>query len=242
MALSKKISAWIKKEAGKAKKDGIVFGLSGGIDSAVVAALAKEALGDNVLGLVLPCKSVSEDRELAVKVAKEFNIKTKEISLDTLYDEFSGVDPEATNLAKVNLKPRLRMIALYYFANTLNYLVAGTGNKSEIAVGYFTKYGDGGSDILPLGGLLKKEVRELAREIGVPSEIIERPPSAGLWHGQTDETEMGITYGELDKAIVAIEEGKAKGIDKAVLSKVKKMMENSEHKRVNIPKYRKGQK
>ena len=234
-SLSQKIATWIKKQVKEAGKRGIVFGLSGGVDSAVVAALSKLALGDDALGLILPCGSHQDDEKSALKIAKKFNVNTKTVSLDGLFENFTKVYPEANALARANLKPRLRMVTLYYFANSLGYLVAGTGNKSELTVGYFTKYGDGGVDILPIGGLLKTRVRNLAEELGVPRDIIEKSPSAGLWEGQTDEGEMGITYGELDKAIEAIEEGKAKELDAKILSKVKKMMKNSEHKRRGIP-------
>jgi NAD+ synthase len=122
------------------------------------------------------------------------------------------------------------MAALYYFANKLNYLVVGTGNKSEVVMGYFTKYGDGGVDIEPLGGLLKKEVRKLAQQLGVPQAVIAKPPSAGLWHGQTDEEEMGITYDALDQIIEAIESGKEKKCSPNLLAKVKKRMRQSRHK------------
>ena len=235
MKLSNEIAAWIKKQVENAGKKGIVFGLSGGIDSACVAGLSKLAVGDNILALTLPCKSHSDDLEHALEVAKKFNIKTKNVILDTLYDDFVKINQAASDIAKANLKPRLRMMTLYYFANTLDYLVAGTGNKSELLIGYFTKHGDGGVDILPLADLLKNEVRELARELGVPDEVIKRPPSAGLWQGQTDEGEMGITYEALDKTITAIEEKNTKNIDKATLSKVRKMMENSAHKRICAP-------
>src|SRR5690606_5628013 len=103
------------------------------------------------------------------------------------------------DMAVANLKPRLRMTTVYYVANTRNYLVAGTGNRSELTIGYFTKYGDGGVDLLPIGRLLKAEVRELARELGIPERIITKAPSAGLWAGQTDEGEMGFTYAELER-------------------------------------------
>ncbi|MFN3966799.1 MAG: NAD(+) synthase, partial [Endomicrobiia bacterium] len=124
-------------------------------------------------------------------------------------------------IARGNLKPRLRMLVLYYFANKLNYLVAGTGNKSEIMMGYFTKYGDGGVDILPIGDLLKKDVIQLARKLEIPERIINKKPSAGLWPGQTDEEEMGITYKKLDKIL----ESKSKN------SKIENIIKKTEHKR-----------
>lgn len=239
MSLSERISSWIREQVKNSGKKGAILGLSGGIDSAVVACLCKKAIGDNVLALNLPCGSSPDDLEAANLVAKKFNIKVKEVCLDLIFEDFSKMYPEASALAKANLKPRLRMSTLYYFANSLDYIVAGTGNKSELTVGYFTKYGDGGVDILPLGDLLKKDVRELARELEVPEEIIKRPPSAGLWQGQTDEKEMGISYEELDAAIKAIESGDAAAIDKDVLKKVKNMIATSEHKRRELPIFKK---
>ena len=235
MKLSQTIADWIRKEVKKANRKGVVLGLSGGIDSATVAVLSKKALGDNVLGLILPCKSNSQDKGFALKVAKKFDIKTKEVVLGNIFDKLAEILPAASNMAKANLKPRLRMSTLYYFANTLDYLVAGTGNKSELLVGYFTKYGDGGVDILPLGGLLKTELRKLAKELEIPQEVIERIPSAGLWDNQTDEAEMGITYAELDKVIKAFRKGQTKDINENILLKVKKMMKDSEHKRARVP-------
>ncbi len=235
MGLSKEIANWIKEQVEKANKKGVVVGLSGGVDSAAVAVLSKKALGQNVLGLLLPCKSSPQDEKLALKVAEKFDIRTEKVVLDDVFDKLVQTCIESNNMAKANLKPRLRMSILYYFANTLNYLVAGTGNKSEFLVGYFTKHGDGGVDILPLGGLLKTEVRELAKDLGIPDEIINRVPSAGLWDGQTDEGEMGITYEELDKVIKALEKGQIKDIDENSLLKVKKMMRDSEHKRAKVP-------
>jgi len=235
MKLSERISDWIKKQVEQAGKEGIVVGLSGGIDSSCAAVLSKKALGSNVAGLILPCNSNPMDAQLALKVARKFDIKTKTMPLDNIFKGLISMYPESSNISRANLKPRLRMITLYYFANTLNYLVAGTGNKSELAVGYFTKYGDGGVDILPLGGLLKTEVRDLAIDLRIPKEIIDRAPSAGLWQDQTDEAEMGITYEKLDRIIKAIELGQTETVDKTNLLKVKKMMEDSEHKRVPLP-------
>lgn len=240
MNLAKQIAAWIKKETEKADKNGIVIGLSGGVDSACVAALSKMALGKNVLALLLPCKSDPKDAEDARLVATKLKLRTKQVDLSELFDDMVKKYPGANALAKVNLKPRLRMMTLYYFANTFNYLVAGTGNKSEITIGYFTKYGDGGVDILPLGGLLKTEVRQLASSLKIPAQIIEKAPSAGLWRGQTDEEEMGISYEDLDKAIQALEKGDLRKIDKKILRKVKRMMAASEHKRSKPPVFKKS--
>lgn len=240
MSLSRDIADWIKKKVDDAKAKGIVVGLSGGVDSACVAVLAKMAVGDNVLGLTLSCQSDSLDEKFACLVANKFNIKVENLCLDSVYEEFTSILPESGKLAQANLKPRLRMVTLYYYANKLNYLVAGTGNKSEAMVGYFTKYGDGGVDILPLADLLKTEVRELAKELKVPEEVIERVPTAGLWQGQTDEAELGVSYEELDKAILAIESGKEKSyFDQKIIAKIKKLMQASEHKRQPIAIYRK---
>jgi NAD+ synthase len=130
-----------------------------------------------------------------------------------------------------NVKPRLRMTALYYVANTLNYLVAGTGNRSELTIGYFTKYGDGGADILPIGTLLKDEVRALARELGVPEPVITKAPSAGLWLGQTDEGEMGFTYADLESYLTR---GPA-AVTPALAMRIERLMRATEHKRAIPP-------
>ena len=137
-------------------------------------------------------------------VAEQFSIPTKTVVLDAAYDTLlkvlpdDRVAPEVSRLAKANIKARLRMLTLYYFANRLKYMVVGSGNRDELSLGYFTKYGDGGVDIQPLGNLLKGQVRELARFLGIPQPIINKPPSAGLWEGQTDEGELGLSYDELD--------------------------------------------
>ncbi len=231
MKLSQEISDWIKRQVRDANKKGIVLGLSGGIDSAVVAVLSRKALGDNVLGLILPCENHKRDEELALKLAKKFQIKVQKAELIGVYKKFCEICPGTVHIAKANLKPRLRMATLYYFANAMDYLVAGTGNKSELMIGYFTKYGDGGCDILPLGNLFKTEVRKLAEELGIPREIIKRPPTAGLWDGQTDESEIGLSYEELDRCLEAIEEKRDLGTEKKTLEKVKSMVRNSRHKR-----------
>lgn len=211
--------------------------MSGGLDSSVVGVLCRRGLGDRVLGLILPCHSKRSDEEHARLVADLFDITVEKIDLGPVLDLLLGLLPADGDMAVANLKPRLRMMALYYFSNRLNYLVIGSGNKSELRTGYFTKYGDGGVDILPLGGLLKTEVRKLARELDIPEEIIAKPPSAGLWEGQTDEDELGITYDELDRALRALESGEAHQPDDEVMVKVRELVARSHHKRVPIPTY-----
>ncbi len=225
--LCNSIVSWLQEYAQQAGADGAVFGMSGGVDSAVVSVLCKKAFKENVLGLIMPCYSDEEDEKDARLVADKFNIKYHTVVLDRIYDEFLKTVEQSDNLmAKVNIKPRLRMITLYYYASINNFLVVGSENKSELTVGYFTKYGDGGADLWPIGNLVKSQVKELAAYLGIPQKIIEKTPSAGLWMGQTDEEEMGITYDELDKYILT---GRLSSPEKE--AKIKALHKNSEHKR-----------
>lgn len=240
MELIGSLCEWIRDRVREAGRSGAVVGLSGGIDSAVVGALLKRALGAPVLGLIMPCHSLPIDEQYARLAAATLGIDVERLDLGPAYDALRQTLPAGNNLALANLKPRLRMLTLYYHANNLGYVVVGTGNKSELTAGYFTKYGDGGVDILPIGGLLKTQVRELARALGVPEEIIVRPPTAGLWEGQTDEGEMGITYADLDATIEAIEHGDTAACEPAMLAKVLKLGRNSEHKRCGAPIFQPG--
>lgn len=230
--MKSEIIQWIKRQLKQSGAKGIVLGLSGGVDSSVAAALAKEAAGkNNLLALFMPCCSNPQDLQDAKAVAVKLGIKSKTVDLSKTYNDLIKILPKAGKMAVHNLKPRLRMLTLYYFANNLDYLVCGTGNKSELMTGYFTKYGDGGADLLPLGGLLKRQVRQLAQELGIPKDIIYKPPSAGLWMGQTDEGEMGITYAELDDILERIEDNKEQACAKEKVKKIKKKIKESEHKR-----------
>ena len=212
--LADKLVSWIRDKVLAAGCKGVVVGMSGGLDSSVVAVLCHRTFPQNMLGVVMPCYSSQEDEEHAQAVASKFSIPIKIVVLDTVFDTLlkalpgDGVEPNVSRLTKANLKARLRMLTLYYFANQLKYIVAGAGNRSELSTGYFTKYGDGGVDIMPLGNLVKKQVRELAISLGIPQPIIDKPPSAGLWDGQTDEGEMGFSYDELDRYLLT---GKASG-------------------------------
>ena len=234
--LAEKITSWIKNEVKNAKANGVIYGLSGGIDSAVVAVLCKKIFPKNSLALILPCHSIGEDIKDAQELIKKFNINYQVVELSKIYDSFSSLlsgklkkNVHDDNLARANIKPRLRMISLYYFANSLNYLVVGTSNKSEIMIGYSTKYGDSGADIFPLGNLLKSQVVELAKYLDVTKRMITKPPSAGLWKGQTDEEEMGITYAQLDEYLTSGELN-----DKKIKKIIETKIELSKHKR-NTP-------
>jgi NAD+ synthase len=259
-ALADTIADWLKQGLDQSGADRFVLALSGGIDSAVVCGLCTRAAGpDRVLGVIMPSASNPDDAESARKVAEAFGIKTITVDLTSLADGFYGLVPTADalygdtlkesvaagidarqQLATANVRPRLRMITSYYIANLTRGVVVGTGNKSEAMIGYFTKYGDGGVDLLPIIDLYKHEVRAVAAAIGVPQSVIDRPPSAGLWQGQTDEGEIGLTYDQLDEVLTAIERGDTSGIDPEVLAKVQRMHDTTEHKRSPIPAFRRG--
>ena len=226
---------WIREQVASAGGRGVVLGMSGGIDSSVVAVLCQKAFPQDCLGVLMPCYSSPEDGEHARAVASRFSISTKEVVLDKVLDALlealpsNGVGSDLSPRVKANLKVRLRMLTLYYFANQLEYMVVGSSNWSELAIGYFTKYGDGGADILPLGNLVKGQVRELARFLDIPPPIIDKPPSAGLWEGQTDEGELGFSYEELDRYLVA---GQASS---ELREKIEARIAASVHKRLPPP-------
>ena len=230
------ITAWLHTYAVDAGAQGYIVGLSGGIDSAVTAALCQRAVGDAVLGVLMPCNSAPEDGEMAHLVAGACHLQTVTVDLAATYEALlATLPPGVSDMALANIKPRLRMATLFALGQTHGYLVAGTGNKSEIEIGYFTKYGDGGVDVEPLGELYKWQVRLLARHLGIPQPIIERPPTAGLWAGQTDEGEMGVTYDDLDNTLAAIETHETSDVDPTLLNRVQHMIAASAHKRAMPP-------
>ncbi len=237
------IQKWIKSYVMSANADYIVIGLSGGIDSAVTAALCSNALGkENIIGLGLPCESVSQDLEDAKLIAKVLGIDFKIIDLTSVYNKFLEVMApivKTNKMASANLKSRLRMATLYFHGQSKGRcLVAGTGNRAELAIGYFTKYGDGGVDFEPLGMLYKNEVREIARILKIPEKIILKPPSPGLWAGQTDEGEIGLLYDTIDEILYRFDYNLGfNGLNKEDIEKVRKMMKLAEHKLKMPPMY-----
>ena len=224
---------FIRELVEKSGVDGIVFGNSGGKDSALVGILCKFAC-ENTVGIMMPCASkrnFEQDMKDAKEVAEHFGIESRVIDLTDVrqaeIDRLQGITT-LTNAAVNNIAPRLRMTTLYAVAASEYRLVAGTGNRSERYMGYFTKWGDGACDFNPIDDLTVTEIYEFLRWLKAPECVIKKAPSAGLFDGQTDESEMGFTYKELD---TYLEGGK---IDDAALEKIKRMHAKSEHKRRSI--------
>jgi len=234
----KKTVEWLREKVSEANAKGLVVGISGGVDSAVVAGLCARAFPANCTAVVMPSHSDPEDIEDALWVAEGFDIRPLEVNLSDVHTqifervktglESQGCDLVGEKMSQGNLKARLRMSTLYAVANALNYLVVGTDNAPEIYTGYFTKYGDGGGDLLPLSSLTKAEVRAWARMLGLPLAIAIRVPSAGLWPGQTDESELGLTYDQIDRYLLG------EKVSSEVEERIETLHRQSEHKR-NLP-------
>jgi len=236
-----KIEEFIKICVVNAGAKGAILGLSGGIDSTVAAYLAVRALGsENLLGLILPEKDVTpaEDVKDAENVCNILNIKYEKIDISSILECYSRVlqIEKAPKVVAGNLKARVRMILLYWHANLRKLLVIGTGNKTEILLGYSTKYGDAAADIMPLAGLFKKDIWDIAERLELPRGIIEKKPAAGLWPGQTDEDELGITYRDADLILLEIENGTChedlvKLYGSAKVNLILRKIKSSQHKR-----------
>jgi NAD+ synthase len=216
---------------------GIVVGLSGGIDSAVAAAFCCRAIGpDKVLGLSLP-SPVSNPADLkdAADLSRKLGIAHRVVSIDPMLAGFRTI-PEFVETPYLlgNLMARIRMTTLYYHANRDNRIVCGTSNRSEYMLGYCTKYGDNAADLQPILHLYKTDVYTVARELGIPEPIMKKAPSAGLWEGQSDEREIGLTYAEIDASLMALEEHEWKA-DTPTEEKVLALVRKSLHKRVPAP-------
>lgn len=224
------IVSWLQERVRDAGAKGLVFGLSGGIDSAVIAGLAKRAFPEDALGVIMPVYSNPEDEAHAILVAEKLDLETTKVDLGSVYDAFLLAAGKGSDAAASNVKPRLRMTTLYYLGQSRGYLVCGSSNASEFYLGYFTKFGDSGADLLPIVSFLKDDIYELGRALGIPREILEKAPSAGLWEGQTDEGEMGFSYKELNDWI-------RDGIKGEHIDRIIDMHEKSEHKRLFPPHF-----
>jgi NAD+ synthase len=238
------ITQFISEYIKDAGLDGVVLGLSGGIDSALTAALACEALGPaSVHAIMMPVDTEKDQTNIndAKSIASTIGLKPRLFEIGPAV-EFYKSKMSLDRLARANLTARLRMVTLYAEANQKNLLVIGTGNKSEIMAGYFTKYGDGGADILPIGDLYKTNVFNLTEFMDLPEFLLTKPPSAGLWPGQTDEDELGVTFDVLDTVLyILYEQSKDEqeivsyGVSEEDLNRVKQLVRQSEHKRTSIP-------
>ena len=230
----KQIELFLKEYLANSHQDGYVLGLSGGVDSSLVAALAKTAVGkDKLMCIMMPIDSHPDDLNDAKKVAEALDLRYIVLDGSESYHaslkEFEKQGIELDKMSKSNLKVRIRMTLLYAYGQAHRYLVLGTDNMDERYTGYFTKYGDGAADVLPIVYLTKAEVVEAAKRKGVPSFLAERTPSAGLFEGQTDEKEMGVTYQDLDKYLLGGE------VDEKVKERIEYLHRVSQHKREDIP-------
>ncbi|WP_042223343.1 NAD(+) synthase [Oceanobacillus manasiensis] len=240
------IVQWLRDQVEQAGVNGLVVGISGGLDSAVVSHLIKRALPDNSLGVLLPIYTSDDNLDDAKQVVESSGIQSMTVDLTEthkiMYSEIKNrlnesdeFIEENDRLAGANLRARLRMSTLYALATNYNYMVVGTDNAAEWYTGYFTKYGDGGVDILPIVEFTKQEVREMASYLGVPGHIVEKKPSADLWEGQSDEDEMGTSYDTIDAYLQGKE---IPDKDKEIIESLHK---KSAHKRDGLPQFKREQ-
>ncbi|WP_411967413.1 NAD+ synthase [Haloferax sp. YSSS75] len=241
------ITSFIRDTVDAAGADGAVLGLSGGIDSTLTAFLAVEALGEDGLhGLVMPSVANAEDMMSdAEGVAEMLGIEYNVVEIQPIAEKFFDTFPEAANdrMAAGNVYVRTRGVLNYFVANHENRIVLGTGNRAEAMTGYFTKYGDQAVDCNPIGNLYKQQVRQLAAHVGVPEELVLQTPSAEMWSGQTDESELGLTYDVLDAILALHVDGPLSktalvrhlGVTEAQVDRVVELYERSAHKRAMPP-------
>lgn len=235
------IHQFLRAHLADADAQGLLVALSGGIDSALVARLARDAVGaDRVHGLLLPDSRYPLMLRTEVEqYVRSLGISLRVVAIDTPESAFRGLFPEVTDRVEWgNVKARIRMTMEYLVAREHHWLVVGTGNKSELLLGYFTKWGDGGVDLLPIGDLYKTQVRALAEQLALPAPVRERAPTAGLWEGQTDEGELGLPYAELDQILFGLEQlrtpeeiAAVTGLDVDRVRTIERTLERTRHKR-----------
>ena len=243
-AITEKIQDFLQKQLSESNSKGFVLGLSGGIDSVVVAYLCYQKFKDKTLVLIMPDTKISPKTETedALKIVDKLGLEYKLIDISLIVSEYEKcIEPNERALG--NLRARIRANLLYYYANVKNYLVVGTSDKSEFLIGYFTKFGDGCADILPIVGLYKTQVREIAKFLGVSESIIEKKSSPHLWKGHIAEEELGIKYEEVDsildclisKKLMHQEISEKIRVEEELVAKIYQMYKNSEHKRITAP-------
>jgi NAD+ synthase len=239
------IEKFVSEQVDKNNAGGVILGLSGGIDSAVLAYLCKRKLKEKTLAIIMPDTSITPNTETedALKMIALTGIEYKLIDIKPIIKEYT-MYLEPNEKARGNLRARVRTNILYYYANIRNYLVLGSSDKSEYLIGYFTKFGDGASDITPIMSLYKLQVREIAKHLGVPENVISKKSSPHLWKEHEAEKELGISYEEIDSILYCMfdkelsisETEEITGIDKNMIEKIQRLNINSEHKRVATPK------
>lgn len=242
--VNKKIVTFLKNELESSGLDGYVFGLSGGLDSSVVASLISQATGETAFALVMPTSKATPEQDTsdAVELAKRLGMQFRIIDLSDIHSSILR-ELSSNRLASGNLLARIRMCLLYYYANQRNSLVVGTSDKSEFLIGYFTKYGDGAADILPIASLYKTQVRALGNYLKLPNTILSKKSAPMLWESHTAEEEIGATYEEIDSVLYCLYDlklsprntAKKLGIAMERVEKIRQMHIRSAHKR-NFPK------
>ena len=245
--ITKKIEEFLKDQINISNSEGLVLGLSGGIDSAVIATLCSRVFKEKTLALIMPDSEISPNSETedALKLVDKLGIEYKLIDINPIIKEYSKY-LEPNDWAEGNLRARVRTNILYYYANSKNYLVLGSSDKSEWLIGYFTKFGDGASDLVPIISLYKLQVRGIAEYLGVPQEIISKKSSPHLWKEHLAEKEIGISYEEVDSILycmfdkkMSVEDTATKcNIEKENIEKILKLNNNSEHKRKDAARVR----
>jgi NAD+ synthase len=239
------IEAFLRESISKANADGLVFGLSGGIDSAVVAHICAKSFKEKSLALLMPDSRVSpkEETEDALQIVDKLGLDYKLIDISLIHSQFANiVEPEEKSLG--NLRARIRATLLYYHANLKNHLVIGSSDRSEQLIGYFTKFGDGSADVLPIASLYKTQIRLLARHLGVKESIIQKKSSPHLWKGHIAEDEIGASYEEIDSILHCMADKnmplddiqRTTQIDKGKIEKIHQLYKKSEHKRIMPPR------
>jgi NAD+ synthase len=239
--IQNKIESFLTEEVSQRQSAGVIFGLSGGIDSAVIAALCAKSLKSKSLTLLMPDSKITPrtDTEDALKLVDKIGLDYKLIDISLVHSEYSKY-LEPNTLALGNLRARIRSNILYYYANSKNLLVLGSSDRSEYLIGYFTKFGDGAADLLPIVSLYKTQIREFAKSLGVPDSIISKKSSPNLWQGHLAEDEIGLSYEEIDlilyctvdKNLSLQETANLADIDLSVVDKIHKLYKKSEHKRI----------
>ena len=239
--IQNKIETFLVQETSQRGASGVIFGLSGGIDSAVIAVLCAKSLEGKILALIMPDSKVTPrvDTEDALKLVDKLGIEYKLIDINPIHYEYSKyIEPNP--LALGNLRARIRANILYYYANSKNYLVVGSSDKSEFLIGYFTKFGDGSADLLPIVSLYKTQIRQFAKFLAIPESIISKKSSPSLWEGHIAETELGLNYEQIDSVLhcfvdknLSIEQTVSfTGIEYSIVDKIHKLYKKSEHKRI----------